>query len=91
MLLFSNTTAGPAPAPLKELVSFVRLKGIAPGQTTTAQLNVTLGSIACVDDNGDSALYLGTYNVWVDTMREIVHTFELTGNRTQIISFPQPR
>lgn len=90
-LLFSNTTAGPSPAPLKELVSFTRLKGVTPGETATAQLNVTLGSVARVDENGNSALYPGTYNVWVDTTREIVHTFELTGERTQIISFPQPR
>ncbi|EKM50841.1 glycoside hydrolase family 3 protein [Phanerochaete carnosa HHB-10118-sp] len=89
-LLFSNTTAGPQPAPLKQLVSYTRVKGIAPGQTETAELKVTLGSIARIDENGDSALYPGRYNIWVDTTGDIVHSFELTGERAQITTWPQP-
>lgn len=90
-LLFSNTTAGPSPAPLKQLVSYTRVKSVAPGRTETAELKVTLGSIARVDEDGDSALYPGTYSIWVDTTKEIVHSFELTGERAQIITWPQPR
>jgi xylan 1,4-beta-xylosidase len=90
-LLFMNTTAGPAPAPLKQLVSYKRVKGVTPGQTHTADLPVTLGWVARVDENGDSALYPGNYTVWVDTTEEIIHMFELTGEKTQISSWPQPR
>lgn len=89
-LLFSNTTAGPSPAPLKQLVSYTRIKSVAPGKTATAELKVTLGQIARVDENGDRALYPGTYNIWVDTTGEIAHSFELTGQRTQIEDWPQP-
>ena len=89
-LLFSNTTAGPAPAPLQQLVAYTRVKGVAPGRTATAELTVKLGQIARVDENGDSALYPGKYTVWLDTTKEIAHSFELTGERAQIVSWPQP-
>lgn len=89
-LLFSNTSAGPSPAPLKQLVSYARVKSIAPGRSATAELKVTLGQIARVDENGDRALYPGTYSIWVDTTREIVHSFQLTGESTQIANWPQP-
>jgi xylan 1,4-beta-xylosidase len=90
-LLFMNTTAGPEPAPLKQLVSYKRVKSVASGQTQTAELPVTLGWVARVDENGDSALYPGNYTVWVDIDQQIVHTFELTGERTQITNWPQPQ
>lgn len=90
VLLFANTTAGPSPPPLKELASYVRVHSLAPGHTTTISLNVTLGTIARVDGNGNSVLEPGTYKVWVDTTREIVRSFRLTGNSEQITMWPQP-
>ncbi|KAJ3753674.1 glycoside hydrolase family 3 protein [Lentinula raphanica] len=93
-LLFSNTTAGPSPAPLKQLVGYTRVKGIAAGQSATAQLSVTLGSIARVEENGDSVLYPGTFQLWVDTDVNgnglARTTFELTGNQEVISEWPQP-
>jgi xylan 1,4-beta-xylosidase len=93
-LLFSNTTAGPAPAPLKQLVGYTRVKGIPAGGSATAQLNVTLGSIARVDENGNSVLYPGSYNVWVDTdingQGSATGSFELTGSQQTISEWPQP-
>ncbi|KAJ4489885.1 glycoside hydrolase family 3 protein [Lentinula aciculospora] len=93
-LLFSNTTAGPTPAPLKQLVGYTRVKSIAAGQSATAQLNVTLGSIARVEENGDSALYPGTYKIWVDTdvngKGVAATSFELTGSREVLSEWPQP-
>ena len=88
--MFSNTTAGPSPAPLKTLISYARLKSIAPGKKATASLNVTLGTIARVDEDGNSAIYPGTYNVWVDTTGEALTSFELTGEETQITNWPTP-
>ena len=90
-LLFSSTSAGPAPPPRQELVSYTRVKAIAPGRSATAQLAVTLGSIARVNEDGSRALYPGKYSVWVDTAKEIVHEFELTGTKTEIEGWPQPR
>ncbi|KAJ3832789.1 hypothetical protein F5878DRAFT_713563 [Lentinula raphanica] len=93
-LLFSNTTAGPSPAPLKQLVGYTRVKGIAAGQSATAQLSVTLGSIARVGENGDSVLYPGTFQLWVDTDVDgnglARTTFELMGNQEVISEWPQP-
>ncbi|KAF5348440.1 hypothetical protein D9757_005937 [Collybiopsis confluens] len=93
-LLFSNTTAGPSPAPIKELVGYTRVKAIAAGQSATAQLSVTLGSIARVDVNGNSVLYPGSYTVWVDTdvngQGLAATSFELTGNQQTINEWPQP-
>lgn len=91
-LLFSNTTAGPSPAPLQELVSYARVKGITPGASATASLNVTLGTIARVDEDGNSIIYPGVYNLWVDTtgQAKAVTSFELTGDSEQITTFPTP-
>jgi beta-D-xylosidase 4 len=89
-LLFSNTTAGPQPAPLRELVSFTRVKDVQPGQSASAVLTVTLGQIARADENGNSVLYPGTYELWVDTTAKVKASFTLTGKQTQIVAFPQP-
>ncbi|KAJ7879522.1 glycoside hydrolase family 3 protein [Mycena olivaceomarginata] len=42
-LLFVTSTAGPAPHPLKELISYSRVHAVAAGATATTQLKVTLG------------------------------------------------
>lgn len=91
-LLFSNTTAGPSPAPLQELVSYARVKAIAPGASATASLNVTLGTIARVDEDGNSIIFPGVYNLWVDTKGQAMAmtSFELTGDSEQISTFPTP-
>ncbi|KAI0052761.1 glycoside hydrolase family 3 protein [Auriscalpium vulgare] len=89
-LLFKNSTAGPAPAPLKELVSYARAHSVAAGKATTLALNVTLGSVARVNENGDYALFPGTYDLSVDTAGLLKYTFELTGQSAIITSWPQP-
>ncbi|KIJ31884.1 glycoside hydrolase family 3 protein [Sphaerobolus stellatus SS14] len=89
-LLFANGTGGPAPHPNKELVSYTRLQGINPGQTVTATLPVTLGSIARADVNGNMWVFSGTYTVTLDTPGILSHTFKLTGKDVQISIFPQP-
>ncbi|EJD55091.1 beta-xylosidase [Auricularia subglabra TFB-10046 SS5] len=89
-MLFGNTTAGPSPAPLKELVGYTRLTNIPVGATVTASVPVTLGTIARADEDGNSVLFPGQYSVWLDTTGEILHDFELTGDEKQILAFPQP-
>ncbi|KAF9068366.1 beta-xylosidase [Rhodocollybia butyracea] len=93
-LLFSNTTAGPTPLPIKELVGYTRVKAIPAGGSATALLNVTLGSVARVDENGNSVLFPGTYQLWVDTdvngHGSAVTSFKLTGNQQTISEWPQP-
>ncbi|KAF8321392.1 glycoside hydrolase family 3 protein [Cantharellus anzutake] len=91
-LVFMQTSAGPSPAPLKQLVSYARAQNISPGQTQTLSLNITLGSLARVEQNGDSNLYPGSYDLWVDTTpnRMANTSFTLTGDRTRVIAWPQP-
>ncbi|KAJ6584709.1 glycoside hydrolase family 3 protein [Mycena capillaripes] len=87
-LLFMSTTAGPAPFPKKELVSYVRTKGVGAGQTATALLQVTLGSIARVGSDGSASLYPGDYTLLLDVPTKITHKFSLTGTQAQIKQWP---
>ena len=54
---------GPKPYPNKRLVAYQRLHNIAAGSTQTAMLNMTLGSLARVDDKGNTVLYPGDYSL----------------------------
>ncbi|KAF9262901.1 beta-xylosidase [Marasmius fiardii PR-910] len=88
-LLFSHTTAGPSPAPKKELVSYTRVKGIKPGQTGTAKLKVTLGAVARTDEEGNRVLYPGSYELQLDTNGVIKRTITLTGTEAKLIAWPK--
>ncbi|KAG7094154.1 hypothetical protein E1B28_007766 [Marasmius oreades] len=88
-LLFSRTNAGPSPAPLKELVSYSRVKGIQAGQSATAELKVTLGAIARTDEEGNRVLYPGTYELQLDTGSVIKKTITLTGTEAKLIAWPK--
>ncbi|KAJ7056599.1 glycoside hydrolase family 3 protein [Mycena amicta] len=87
-LLFFNTTAGPAPFPKKELVSYARAKGVNGGSTVTVKLPVTLGSVARTDSEGNMWLMAGEYNLIVDVPASLSHAFQLTGTDTQITHWP---
>lgn len=88
-LLFVNGTHGPEPYYNKKLVAYTRLFGV--GEKATAELSVTLGSLARSDDLGNSWLYPGQYNVLFDVGGELSATFELTGEALQLSEWPQPR
>ncbi|KAJ7175430.1 beta-xylosidase [Mycena filopes] len=87
-LLFVNTTAGPGPFPRKELVSYVRSKGVRAGQTVTAQLKVALGAIARVGADGTASLYPGDYTLLLDVPTAVSLHFSLTGTQAQITTWP---
>ncbi|KAJ7505520.1 glycoside hydrolase family 3 protein [Mycena galericulata] len=87
-LLFVKTTAGPAPFPNKQLISYARTKAIGAGQSAEASLPVTLGSIARVGDDGSAWLYPGDYTLLVDVPTAVTHNFRLTGNAAQITHWP---
>ncbi|KDQ58994.1 glycoside hydrolase family 3 protein [Jaapia argillacea MUCL 33604] len=89
-LLFVNGTYGPAPYPNKALASYNRLHSIPSNYgCATASLTVTLGSIARADSYGNMWIYPGSYEFALDTAGELMATFELTGNATQITWWPQ--
>ncbi|KAL0059125.1 hypothetical protein AAF712_014144 [Marasmius tenuissimus] len=88
-LLFSRTTAGPSPAPLKELVSYTRLKGLESGQSATAELRVTLGSIARTDKEGNRVLYPGRYELMLDMDGKVMKMITLIGSKEKLIAWPK--
>ncbi|KAH7911484.1 glycoside hydrolase family 3 protein [Hygrophoropsis aurantiaca] len=88
-LLFVNGTYGPTPYPNKSLAAYTRLHNLAPGATSTAQLAVTLGSIARADTYGNMWVYPGSYEVALDTTGELTYEFQLTGTAAQLTQFPQ--
>lgn len=77
---FINThSAGPSPYPLKSLVAYERLFSISGGGSATAQLNLTLGSLARYDEDGNAVLYPGRYAMLVDVPTAATFNFTVTG------------
>ncbi|PNS18678.1 Periplasmic beta-glucosidase [Sphaceloma murrayae] len=81
---------GPQPYPRKSLVNYQRLFGIQPGQSQTAQLNLTLASLARVDDLGNTVLYPGNFSLLIDTQPLTSVNFTLTGEEYMLDKWPQP-
>ncbi|KAF2669569.1 glycoside hydrolase [Microthyrium microscopicum] len=79
---------GPAPHPKKSLVAYTRLSDIAGGASQTADLDLTLGSLARVEDNGKKVLYPGTYKLEVDNGPLTSVTFTLTGEKATLDEWP---
>ncbi|KAF2203020.1 glycoside hydrolase [Delitschia confertaspora ATCC 74209] len=89
-LTFISSKAGPAPHPIKELVSYTRLKGVAPGETRQVQLNLTFGNLARVDQNGNTVLYSGEYCLRIDVPEQDKICFEVRGRDAVLDVWPQP-
>ncbi|KAJ8078052.1 hypothetical protein PM082_000257 [Marasmius tenuissimus] len=89
-LLFSRTTAGPSPALLKELVSYMRMKGLPAGQSATVELKITLGSIARTDEEGNGVLYPGRYELMLDVDGKVRKMITLIGREEQLLAWPKP-
>ena len=81
---------GPEPYPNKRLVAYTRLHDIAAGSTSTASLNMTLGSLARVDEKGNTMLYPGDYALMIDTQPLAMMNFTLTGETFCLDEWPQP-
>lgn len=87
---FLTGSFGPQPYPKKSLVKYQRLHSIQPGTTQTAMLNLTLGSLARVDDMGNTVLYPGDYALMIDTQPLTMVNFTLTGSPAMLDEWPQP-
>ena len=81
---------GPQPYPKKRLVSYTRLHNITADSTQTAELNLTLASLARVADNGDLTLYPGDYALLIDNEPLAMMNFTLTGEAIILDHWPQP-
>lgn len=86
---FLKGTYGPQPYPLKTLVAYDRLFNVTHGTGQTAQLNLTLGSLARYDNQGNTVLYPGSYELEVDVPAQTSLGFELTGSPMTLESWPQ--
>ncbi|EOD49738.1 putative glycoside hydrolase family 3 protein [Neofusicoccum parvum UCRNP2] len=69
-LLFLTTTAGPAPHPNKSLINHHRFHSLAPGDTQTADIALTIGDLVRVGVEGDRVLWAGAYSVRVGIEEE---------------------
>jgi beta-D-xylosidase 4 len=92
LLFLTTTNAGPAPYPIKTLVGYTRVSGIAPGASKNAKIDVTLGSLARTDNNGNLVLYPGSYSLEVDVGNQTSQaaTFKVNGQAAVLDQFPQP-
>lgn len=90
-LLFARTSnAGPAPYPNKWLVGYGRLRGVAPGKTQTLDLEVAVGSLARVDEEGNSAVYAGEYELSFDVDGVLAPVkFTLAGGSRTVDTLPK--
>lgn len=92
-LAFLTGSFGPLPRPKSSLVAYDRLHSIAAGSSQTAALNLTLGSLARVDENGDKVLYPGDYAVLIDIPDQPLASvnFTLTGDDAGTVIESWPR
>ncbi|KAI1825552.1 putative xylan 1,4-beta-Xylosidase [Xylaria intraflava] len=90
-LLFLGGEFGPKPYPAKSLVSYQRAHNIAPSQKQTVALDLTLGSFARVDEQGNSVVYPGDYTLLLDVDSKLSVNFKLTGKEAMIDKWPQPK
>nr|OQO26097.1 hypothetical protein B0A51_05827 [Rachicladosporium sp. CCFEE 5018] len=90
VLFVRTSNAGPAPYPIKELVSYTRFAAIAPGRVASANLNITLGALARRDEQGNSILYPGKYEFLLDVPTQATLSFTLTGKQVVLDLWPQP-
>ncbi|KAH0019320.1 glycoside hydrolase, partial [Aureobasidium melanogenum] len=79
LLFLSTSNAGPAPYPNKWLASYARAHGVTSGRSQTVDLNISVGSLARADENGDLTVYPGNYKLAIDNNELLTAEFELVG------------
>ncbi|KAI1659770.1 glycoside hydrolase family 3 protein [Daldinia decipiens] len=89
VLGFIAGTHGPRPYPIKRLVAYKRLHDIAAGEQQTANLTLSLGSLARRDEDGNLVLYPGDYSLLVDVPTQAAWNFTLKGEPVVLDEWPQ--
>ncbi|KAK2053510.1 glycosyl hydrolase family 3 N terminal domain-containing protein [Colletotrichum caudatum] len=89
-LAYLSGEYGPRPYPAKTLSAYGRLRGVAPGETATAELAWTLGDIARHDEDGNTVLYPGEYTITIDEPALTTATFTLEGEEAVLDKWPAP-
>jgi beta-D-xylosidase 4 len=91
MLFLSSKSAGPAPRPIKRLVSYARLHEVPVRGSQALDLPLTLGSLARANEEGDFVIYPGKYKLALDVDESISFTFELKGKPEVVEALPRPK
>jgi len=81
---------GPHPYPRKQLKAYTRVHDVAARSSASALLELKLGSLGRVADNGDLTLYPGDYAFIIDNDGKAVKNFTLTGEPVILDNWPQP-
>lgn len=81
---------GPQPYPRKQLKAYARVHDVEAGSSASASLELNLGSLGRVADNGDKTLYPGDYALVIDNDAKAVRNFTLTGEPVVLDHWPQP-
>jgi xylan 1,4-beta-xylosidase len=89
LLFLSSPNAGPAPRPIKQLVSYGRLHSVGVGSTQQLTLSVNLGALTRADTNGNQYIYPGDYTLALDIDSKLTFNLSLTGLATIIDALPQ--
>jgi len=87
-LVFAASQAGPKPYPIKSLAAYGRLRNVTSGQTATAALPWTLGSLARHDEQGNTVLYPGNYTLMLDQPTQMTTNVILTGDAVILDKWP---
>ncbi|KAL2158673.1 hypothetical protein VTH06DRAFT_4155 [Thermothelomyces fergusii] len=89
-LAFVSGEYGPAPYPIKTLVSYARARGVKGKDAATVSLDWTVGNLARHDENGNTVLYPGTYTLTLDEPTQTSVQFVLEGEPVVLDEWPAP-
>jgi beta-D-xylosidase 4 len=89
-LAFVKSASGPKPYPLKTLAAYTRVHDVTPGMAKAAELQWTVGNLARHDESGNTVIYPGRYEVWLDEPVQAVLNFTLTGSERVLDKWPGP-
>lgn len=81
---------GPQPYPRKQLKAYTRVHDVAAGSSVRASLELKLGSLGRVADNGDMTLFPGDYALVIDNDARATRNFTLIGEPVILDHWPQP-
>lgn len=88
-LLFLKGEFGPTPYPLKTLVAYERAHNVSGGSAGTVILDLNLGSLSRVDEDGNRVLYPGSYSLELDIEPGLATVnFTLTGQQAVLDEWP---
>jgi len=90
-LAFVKGDVGPAPYPIKTLISYKRMRGITGGQTVQASLSVEIGELARRNERGDLVVYPGCYTLMLDEPTKVEVELVIGGEEVVLDVWPQPK